>query len=140
MTRSKAEPSEDQLKSLSADSKIVVSYMKNELAKVLATVKDLKELTATRNAELVDLKKTIETLIVERTELKSQVVTLQQDLKSAKSEAKSLIDDQDQYERKDSVILSGPAICNMVPDENTNEIVRKLVSDHLKVNIQNQRH
>ena len=111
--------------SLSAD-------FNKHVAAVGDNFKELKSLITTQNKEMAILKKTIESLVSDRAQLEAQVKTLQQESKSAKS----LIDDQDQYERKDSIILSGPAIPNMVTDENTHEIMKKLVKDNFGTNTQ----
>ena len=44
-------------------------------------------------------------------------------------------DDADQYSRKDSLILSGPALPTFNDDEKTSEVVQKLLKDHLNVTV-----
>ena len=100
---------------------------KTELRKLNSSIDEMKNLIHSQNTELAVLKENMESMVTERAELKSQVAALEQELKSR-------IDDQDQYERKDSLILSGPAVTDMVPDENTHELVKKLVNDHLGIN------
>ena len=49
-----------------------------------------------------------------------------------------IMDDADQYERKDSVILSGPAVPDMTSSEDTHQLVQQLLKDHLDVTIVKQ--
>ena len=45
------------------------------------------------------------------------------------------MDEADQYGRKDSVILTGPAVPDMTPHENTHDLVKSLLKDHLSIEI-----
>lgn len=82
-----------------------------------------------------DFKKTI----IESNEKKDEVITalteqcttLERELKTAKNK----IDDADQYERKDSVILTGPAVKPMEDNENTHELVQNLLKDQFDIEI-----
>ena len=52
--------------------------------------------------------------------------------------AHNRMDATDQYSRKDSVILSGPAVPPMQGEEDTLELVQKLVKDHLNIVVSQQ--
>ena len=44
-------------------------------------------------------------------------------------------DDADQYSRKDSLILSGPALPPFAQEENTAQVVQKLLKDQLNLDL-----
>ena len=50
-------------------------------------------------------------------------------------QARNKIDDADQYERKDSVIISGNAVPPMAEEEDTHTLVQKLLKDHFNTDI-----
>ena len=58
------------------------------------------------------------------------------DLKQEITRLTDAQDHGDQYERKDSVILSGTAIKAPTDDENTYELVQALLHDHFGVEIE----
>ena len=53
-------------------------------------------------------------------QLKEKVASLEKD----KQQMRKSMDDADQYERKDSVILSGKAVPDMTPNENTHDLIK----------------
>ena len=63
----------------------------------------------------------------------NKVASLEKELRAVNKK----IDDADAYERKDSVILSGPAITPMEDNENTPALVEKLLKDHMDIEITN---
>ena len=80
------------------------------------------------------------TNLVEKLENKSkEVVSLKNQLVLLEKKVVKLeygLDSQDQYERKDSVILSGPALPDVKERENCHEIVSQLVKNHLNIEVQ----
>ena len=85
--------------------------------------------------DITEMKSHFETLLKKKdneiSKLKQDVTELQKEL----SKAKSMIDDADAFERKDTVILSGDHIPVAETGENCSEIVRTIVKDHLKINL-----
>ena len=80
----------------------------------------------------------VESLKQEVTVLKTQIQKLQGIQDSRDAQIQEMQDDADaanQYERKDTLILSGSAIPIMTESENSNELVLKLVKDKLKINM-----
>ena len=75
--------------------------------------------------EVLDLKNE------EVVKLNQRVALLETELKNSRNK----LDDADQYERKDSVILSGSAIIPFVESENTHELVQGLLKDHFDTEI-----
>ena len=68
----------------------------------------------------------------------NEINQLKEKVASYEKEKKQMwksMDDADQYERKDSVILSGKAVPDMTPNENTHELVQHLLKQHLDVEI-----
>ena len=47
----------------------------------------------------------------------------------------SKIDEDSQYERRDTLILSGPSVPESSPNENCGDIVRALLKDHTRLNL-----
>ena len=114
-----------EVKNLSAEGKTLYklitdqfSSLKNEISELSKVKNDISELLKIKDAELDEMKKCNE-------ELKSEVTRLNHAL-----------DHGDQYERKDSVILSGPAVKAPDDDEDTYAAVQKLLHDHLNIEIQ----
>ena len=99
---------------LSEESKLIISAIK-EIIKNMKN--ELQVVIESRNEEVKQLKGEV-------FELKKEVSSL-----------KALVDDADAYERKDTVIISGPNIPHSTPGENSSEVVRKLIKDHLKINL-----
>lgn len=74
--------------------------------------------------ELVEKDKQINQLTCEVTTLKTRVDDLELNH-----------DNLDQYERRDTVILSGASLPQETPQENTTNVVTQTVREHLKINI-----
>ena len=65
------------------------------------------------------------------TGLKDNVAVLQKKV----SKLEELIDDSDAYERRDTIILNGPAVPNVTPQENCPSIVQDLVRNEFRLNM-----
>ena len=65
------------------------------------------------------------------TQLQNQVDKLQTRVTQLESE----IDDCNQYERRDTVIISGPSLPKEIPNENPSDVVIRAIKDNLHVNI-----
>ena len=117
------------LKGLSSDGKILLGHIKAEFEKFNQDQNLLME------AEFQKLRDEFTSIIsrkdTEVTELKEEVEKLSKDLKKAHQ----ALDDADQYERRDSAILSGPALPIMTENEDTHASVIKLLKDHLQIEI-----
>ena len=72
-------------------------------------------------------------------EKKEAVITkLQQDVTTLSDEVENLkqhIDNVEQYERRDTVLLSGPVLPDETPQENTTQVVITSIKDNLRINI-----
>lgn len=70
---------------------------------------------------------------------KDEVITELSDevnaLKSKVSDLELNLDDVAQYERRDTIILSGPALPNETPQENTTLVAINTIRDNLKINL-----
>ena len=64
--------------------------------------------------------------------------TFLQKLETENKQMHRIMDDADQYERKDSVILSGTAVPDMTSSEDTHDLVQRLLKNHLDVDIVKQ--
>lgn len=58
-----------------------------------------------------------------------------QELKSKVQELETNIDNAEQYERRDTVIISGPVLPPESRPENTVDVVKGVIRDHLKINL-----
>ena len=76
---------------------------------------DLTKLVEETNAEITELKNTVETT-------NQRLVTLE-----------DRIEENDIYERRDILVFSGTKLPVQQPDENTSDIVEKLLKDYLNV-------
>ena len=63
--------------------------------------------------------------------LKNEVKTLKQNL----GKLEATIDDQDAYERRDTVIVSGNSLPEVSPGENCSDIVRQVIKEKLKIEL-----
>ena len=99
------------LDDLSQDAKTIIAYVQFEFDKMKA------ELTATVNAKNHE----IQSLKAEVSELKTKVTKLE-----------SLVDESDAYERRDTLIFSGPSIPVATRDENCSTIIQNLLKNELK--------
>ena len=105
---------ECQLKSSIEDLK---TFFKNELDIIKADF----------NSKLTEQASTINKLNSEVGELRGKVRKLE-----------SYIDEEDSYERRDTVILSGEALPTFIPGENCVEVLTKVLKDNLKIEISPQ--
>ena len=99
---------------LSEDGKLIVAAITLEFSKVKAEL-------------LVSLQKKDE----EISALKSEVSALQKKI----STIEESIDEADSYERRDTVIVSGPSVPNFVQGENTSEVFRQVIREKLRLNL-----
>ena len=88
------------------------------MATLVKSNNDISDLLKQKDAELEAVK-------INNAALKKEVTRLN-----------DALDHADQYERKDSVILSGPALKAPTDQENTYQLVKDLLHDHLGVDIE----
>ena len=96
---------------LSADAQIIISYIQDEFSKF-------------RTEFMEDLKRKdqqVQSLTSEVGVLKKKVEKLE-----------NLLDESDAYERRDTLIFSGPAVPAVSRDENCSKIVQELVKNELR--------
>ena len=115
------------------------------------SVSDVDALLATLPEECKTVVKVITEIITNR--LSEKIVNLQKDLTEKEKAINDLkinvttltsrvnvlelhLDDVDQYERRDTVILSGASLPAESTQENTTNIVTQAIKDQLKINIQ----
>ena len=104
---------------LSSDAQLIITYMQDEFAKMKQDLK--QEFTTMFSAKLKEVD-----------ELKEHVKTL-----SAKVlKLESLVDEADQYERRDCLILSGPAIPVVTSGENCKVIAQEAIKRVCRVEIE----
>ena len=103
-----------QMGKLSADGKLIVSILTEEINKLRS---EFSTSLAERDAIIEGLRSDV-------TQLREKVDKLEH-----------LVDDADAYERRDTVILSGPAIPPVGPGEQTAVVVKDLVKDKLNLEI-----
>ena len=104
----------DLLGKLKGDSKTMLTVLLNEF-------KELKE----------EFKKVVTSKDKEISELKSDV----NDLKKTVNKLEEFIDDQDAYERRDTIILSGNNLPAVTSGENCTNLVCQVIKDNLRVEI-----
>lgn len=125
MTETEPEPDEADLTamlaSLPKDSKVLVKILKTIISKHFKTEMDiLKE-------QLVKKDTVIDTLEKEVKDLKSKVCDLE-----------SHVDRVEQYERRDTIIISGPSLPPETPTEKATSVVIDAVKENLKLNIKQE--
>ena len=98
----------EQYPNLSADGKILATIMQTEFAK-------LREEMSTKDGEIVELREKV-------TCLDKTVAKLRE-----------LIDDNDSYDRRDTIVLSGKAIPVFNVGENSTNIARDVIKNVLKI-------
>ena len=98
------------MESLSHDAKTIIAYVQFEFDKMKT------ELTDTVNSKNLE----IENLKSEVASLQNQVLKLE-----------NLVDESDAYERRDTLIFSGPAIPLVSQTENCSNLIQKLAKDEL---------
>lgn len=107
-----------------------LSEESKSLVKVL-TIVITKNITKNVTMELERLKE-------ELTKKDTQISNLTEEVRDLKMKVQDLelnIDSVDQYERRDTIIISGPLIPEETPQENTTHTVTSLVKENLKINI-----
>ena len=112
-----------------------ISPVDKNLLKVLQTDiaqirEDIRKFSDIKN-ELRELKEVLQSKDNQISRLESKVESIQAEL----SDSHKKQDATDQYSRKDSLILSGPALPPFQAEENTMEVVQKLIMDHLSVEV-----
>ena len=110
---------------LSSEGKILYNLLeehltsfKNELSGLVKVNSEISELLKQKDAELADVKE-------KNAEMSKEILSLKDALDHAYS-----------YERKDSVILPGPALKAPTDNQNTYDVVKNLLHDHLNIDIQ----
>ena len=112
-----------ELSTISNDSKILFKAIDKSLAKHLKTITDqYDELLMQKDKEIKDLASRVAALESYNDNLQSKLMTFQND-----------IDSIDQYERRDSLILSGSVLPNEHSDENPVQVVVDTMKSYLKI-------
>lgn len=110
---------ESLLTNLSKENKTLVKIMKVIITQQLKTeIESLKEEMNRKDTEVEQLKSEVK-------DLKNKVITLE-----------TQIDDVEQYERRDTIILSGPTVPAETQTENTVSLAVGTIKDHLKINVE----
>ena len=117
---------------LSEDGKILLAHIQNEFTKFQ------ENMTKYIEEKCLNI---FEEKLGEITELKEKMIILEGQFDKFKLDNNKIIaklqnevDAANQYERKDSVIISGPGVPT-ITDGNTHTLVQKLLKDHLAVDI-----
>ena len=105
----------------------LIKILQSDLA---AIREDVREFAAIKK-ELRELRDFLKERDARINKLETRVEALEKDL----SDAHKKMDATDQYSRKDSLILSGPALPPYKAEENTTELVQKIVEDHLSIKV-----
>ena len=111
---------------LSADSKVVISLLKAEFRKF----KD-----ETLHAEFSKFKEEMATLINGKNEIIEQLSSKLSTLEKHVSTLKEIIDDQEAYTRRETVVLAGPSIPEVSNGEKCGEIAINLIKSKLNLNL-----
>lgn len=109
------------MKSLSDESQTLV-----KIITVIITSKFKSEMDGLKS-ELATKDKKISELQQEITGLKVKIEDLE-----------NTVDSVDQYERRDTIIFSGPLLPEESPQENATTLITSIVKDHLKINIREE--
>ena len=102
------------IEDLSADSQYIVSYMENKFE---VMKKEFYDLLAAKNSEIDSLK--------------CEVASLTSLMKKLEYN----VDESDAYNRRETVVVSGDAVHVSSPNENCSELLSKLFSEELNINI-----
>ena len=106
---------------VSSDSQLIIKEMKEEFDMIKREIKDLKskfgEFLAQKDEEI--------------SELKGEIGGLKEKVK----ELNNVLDDNEAYERRDTVVVSGGGLPVVQRGENCSEIVRELIKKELKLTI-----
>ena len=103
---------------LSEENQILICYIQEEFLRMKQEIKE--EFTTLFGAKLKEVD-----------DLKTEVKTLTEKV----SKLEDLIDDADQYERRDCLVLSGPALPTVSTGENCSTIVRNVIKNTCNINI-----
>ncbi|XP_063854411.1 probable serine/threonine-protein kinase pkgA [Scylla paramamosain] len=104
--------------SLSEESKVLVKVLTRMISmKIKDEIKGLKDKLEEKDSQIASLKEDI-------SQLNEKIQILETN-----------IDSVDQYERRDTIIVSGPVLQEENPAENAANIITSMFKDHLKVNI-----
>ena len=103
---------------LSPDAQLIITYIQEEFIKMKTELRE--EMAAMFGPKLKEVD-----------ELKTQVM----ELNSKVSKLETLIDEADQYERRDCLLLSGPALPIATTGENCKNLVQNLIRSECDVNI-----
>ena len=112
---------------MSAFDKNLIKILQTDIAQIR---EDVREFSAIKK-ELYELKEILKNKEDQFHSLETRVETLEKELVNSHKKH----DATDQYSRKDSLILSGPALPPFQTDENTVELVQKLIVDHLNIEV-----
>ena len=83
----------------------------------------------------------VKALTLSMTEKDQTIQTLKNKVSSLENQMAQLqdqLDDIDQYERRDTIIISGPALPEEQAMENTTDITVKTIKDNLHINIEHK--
>ena len=104
----------EDISKLSSDGQLIVNLLKDEINQLrqefLTTINEKNSLINSLSEEVIGLKKRI-------------------------SKLESSLDDSDAYERRDTIIISGPEIPQFSTGENPVAITQKLIRDCLKIEV-----
>ena len=108
----------DLLASLSRESKTLVKIMKTVITKQLRSELETMREEISKKDAVID-------------KLDGEV----KDLKTKVHDLEAHIDRVEQYERRDTIIISGPSLPSETPTENTSTVVIDTIKEHLKLNL-----
>ena len=122
---------------LSPDGKLLYDYIQSEFSSMK---NHFTEIINMKDKELKDMTKRFTDAITAKNEevsaLQAKVVQLEKNSREDSRKYEQALDDANQYERKDSLILSGPALPDANPSENTHEIVKNLLETNFNIRIE----
>ena len=110
-----------------AGDKNLLKILQTDIAAIKDDVREMTDL----KVEIRELKELLTNRDGQISRLEARVESLEKNLSAALNK----MDASDQYSRKDSIILSGPALPPFQADENTLDLVQELVKDHLDVEL-----
>lgn len=108
----------DLLASLSKESKTLVKILKTIITKQLRSELETMREEITKKDAVID-------------KLDNEV----KDLKTKVHDLEAHLDRVEQYERRDTIIISGPSLPSETPTENTSSVVVETIKEHLKINL-----
>ena len=110
------------LESLSPESKVLVRVLTAMLSTIISS--KFSDSLTTLKKEIAEKDEQIDKLTTEVVNMKDKV-----------QELETRIDNVDQYERRDTIILSGSVLPNETTSENTTSVVLNTFKEHLKINM-----